>query len=391
MRVRSSMSTWPGTPGRRPTWYAMPRSAMQLRQLQRTRSPGAADATPRRWPPETRPWTRRPSAGPGPATVPTTATSSGSSGPRTTCASPMRAATRPRGLRSNRSRLAALSGAPARPPRGSCYLRPSPPTVHGSRGSRKPWSWLSPQHGGNRSLRGSRHGRWVGTASVEGGCCWRSGCGPCWRWPATILALQVLASAWVAGHDADLTAIIMAEVYVALLAALALAFGGPAGLRDRLAFRFTSAGHLALVLPTWLGALVAGLLATAMLSPWLGPPESNTAPLLSTSFDPLFVGIIVPTVCLLGPACEEMLFRGALYGWLRRRVPLTRMTAPPSHVTAMSLSERGAPRPPPLRPAPAMPACDQDRGISACGPCTPHAQSRSEQRDAVRAAPPRLP
>ena len=54
----------------------------------------------------------------------------------------------------------------------------------------------------------------------------------------------------------------------------------------------------------------------------MGFPESNTDQLLGTSFDPLFVGIIVPTVCLLGPACEEMLFRGALYGWLRRRVPL---------------------------------------------------------------------
>jgi membrane protease YdiL (CAAX protease family) len=34
------------------------------------------------------------------------------------------------------------------------------------------------------------------------------------------------------------------------------------------------------------------------------------------------VAIIVPTVCLLAPACEEMLFRGALYGWLRRRAPV---------------------------------------------------------------------
>ncbi len=139
---------------------------------------------------------------------------------------------------------------------------------------------------------------------------------------ATLLALHILAGSWVAGHDGDLTAIFMAEVYVALLAALTLAFGGLAGLRDRLAFRFTSAGHLALVLPAWLGALVAGLLATALLSRWVGPGESNTAALLSTSFDPLFVALVVPTVCLLGPACEEMLFRGALYGWLRRRAPV---------------------------------------------------------------------
>jgi membrane protease YdiL (CAAX protease family) len=139
---------------------------------------------------------------------------------------------------------------------------------------------------------------------------------------ATVLALRGLAAAWIASHDADLTAIVIAELYVALLVALTLAFGGPAGLRDRLAFRFTTAGQLALALPVWLGALIAGLLATATLSPWLGPPQGNTAPLLRTSFDPLFVGIIVPTLCLLAPACEEMLFRGALYGWLRRHLPL---------------------------------------------------------------------
>ena len=138
----------------------------------------------------------------------------------------------------------------------------------------------------------------------------------------TLLALLGLAGTWLAGHDADLGAIVVAELYVALLAALLVAFGGLAGLRDRLAFRFTSVGHLALAPPVWLAGLIAGLVATAVFSRWLGPPQSNTAPLLSTSFDPLFVGIIVPTVCLLAPACEEMLFRGALYGWLRRRTPV---------------------------------------------------------------------
>jgi membrane protease YdiL (CAAX protease family) len=138
----------------------------------------------------------------------------------------------------------------------------------------------------------------------------------------TVLALLGLAGNWLASHDADLGAIVVAELYVALLAALLVAFGGLAGLRDRLAFRFTSAGHIALALPVWLAALIAGMLATGLLSPWLGPPQSNTAPLLSTSFDPLFVGIVVPTVCLLAPASEEMLFRGALYGWLRWRIPV---------------------------------------------------------------------
>jgi membrane protease YdiL (CAAX protease family) len=140
---------------------------------------------------------------------------------------------------------------------------------------------------------------------------------------ATVLVLAILADPWLSRHDADLVAIITAEAYIGLLAALMLAFGGPAGLRDRLGFRFTSVGHLALGIPVWVGALIVGGLITLALTPLIGPPADNTTPLLKTSFDPLFVSIIVPTVCLMAPVCEEMLFRGALYGWLRRRVPFT--------------------------------------------------------------------
>lgn len=137
----------------------------------------------------------------------------------------------------------------------------------------------------------------------------------------TVLSARLAARSWAAGHRADLGAIIVAEAYLALLLALLLAFGGPAGLRDRLRFRFTSAVDLAIALAVWLAALVTGGLVTAALSPLLGQPQSNTVTLLRQSFDPLFVAVIVPTVCLLAPACEELLFRGALYGWLAWRLP----------------------------------------------------------------------
>lgn len=137
----------------------------------------------------------------------------------------------------------------------------------------------------------------------------------------TVLATRLLAADWAAGHRADVGAVLVAEAYLALLAALALAFGGPAGLRDRLGFRFTSAADLAGALGLWIVALVAGGVVTAALAPFMGQPESNTVTLLRQSFDPLFVAVIVPTVCLLGPAAEELLFRGALYGWLTRRLP----------------------------------------------------------------------
>jgi membrane protease YdiL (CAAX protease family) len=139
---------------------------------------------------------------------------------------------------------------------------------------------------------------------------------------ATILAARLLLRSWAAAHRADLGAILVAEAYLTLLAALLLAFGGPAGLRDRLRFRFTSFVDLAVALVAWLAALIIGGLVTAVLSPLLGQPQSNTVSLLGQSFDPLFVVVIVPTVCLLAPVCEELLFRGVLFGWLVGHVPV---------------------------------------------------------------------
>jgi len=138
---------------------------------------------------------------------------------------------------------------------------------------------------------------------------------------ATVLSLRLLAGGWIVHHRADLSAVLIAEAYVALLAALLLAFGGPAGLRDRLGFRYTSATDVAGALLVWLAALVVGAVVSAALAPLLGQPQSNAVSLLRQSFDPLFIGLIVPTVCLLAPVCEELLFRGALFGWLRRLLP----------------------------------------------------------------------
>jgi len=139
---------------------------------------------------------------------------------------------------------------------------------------------------------------------------------------ATILAGRLLFRSWAVGHRADLGAILVAEAYLALLGALLLAFGGPPGLRDRLRFRFTSFVDLSVALMLWFAALVVGGFVTAALTPLFGRPQSNTVALLGQSFDPLFVALIVPTVCLLAPVCEELLFRGVLYGWLAGLLPV---------------------------------------------------------------------
>lgn len=138
---------------------------------------------------------------------------------------------------------------------------------------------------------------------------------------ATLLAFRVLAGSWVASHRAGLSAALIAEAYISLLTALLLAFGGLTGLRDRLGFRYTSAADIGGALLVWIGALVAGGIVTAALAPLIGQPPSNAVSLLRRSFDPLFVAVIVPTICLLAPISEELLFRGALFGWLRSLLP----------------------------------------------------------------------
>jgi membrane protease YdiL (CAAX protease family) len=138
----------------------------------------------------------------------------------------------------------------------------------------------------------------------------------------TILALRLPLAAWTAAHGALAGAVLLVEAYATLLVALLLAFGGTAGLRDRLGFRFTSFGDLFVALGVWLLALITGGVVAALLTPITGMPPSNAVRILRLSSDPLFVGLVLPTICLLAPACEELLFRGAVFGWLRLRLPV---------------------------------------------------------------------
>lgn len=134
-------------------------------------------------------------------------------------------------------------------------------------------------------------------------------------------AVRLTPPAWSGAHRGDVIAGWLMWAYLALLGSLMLCFGGRPGLRRTLGFRYTSSGDLALAFITWVACFFGGVALELAFTPLLGQPASNTSALLGTSFDPLFVGLVVPTVCLLAPACEELLFRGALYGWVRRRLP----------------------------------------------------------------------
>jgi membrane protease YdiL (CAAX protease family) len=136
-----------------------------------------------------------------------------------------------------------------------------------------------------------------------------------------VVILRLGGAGWSRARRADVLAALLLEAYLALLVALLATFGGPAGLRRDLGFHFTSAAHLALAFVTWMACVAGGALASAAFVPILGRPPSNAAALLRISFDPFFVVLIVLTVCLVAPVCEELFFRGALYGWMRGRMP----------------------------------------------------------------------
>ncbi|HEY2596121.1 MAG TPA: type II CAAX endopeptidase family protein [Chloroflexota bacterium] len=140
---------------------------------------------------------------------------------------------------------------------------------------------------------------------------------------------NVVDPSWVA--TTDFIVLVVAEVYAAVIVALLIAFGGPSGLRDRLGFRFTSGHDLSLALGVDLLCAV-GLVAVYLLfSPVFGPPLTTAIPALKSVTDvtrlpsaDLFTLILIfVRVFLLVAPAEELFFRGALYGWIRRYLPAT--------------------------------------------------------------------
>ncbi|MEP7104326.1 MAG: CPBP family intramembrane glutamic endopeptidase [Chloroflexota bacterium] len=138
---------------------------------------------------------------------------------------------------------------------------------------------------------------------------------------ATVLLLRLILRAWARAHPGDVLAVVLVEAYVVLIVTLAACFGGPRGLRDRLGFRFTGVPHLLLAIAAWLGALTAGGVVAVLLQPLFGRPQSNAVAVLAVARDPLFLALVVVAVTVLAPFGEELLFRGAIFGWLALRLP----------------------------------------------------------------------
>ena len=124
--------------------------------------------------------------------------------------------------------------------------------------------------------------------------------------------------------------IILTEVYAAVGIALITGFGRARVYRDEvLALRPVSRRTLACAVLAWVaayGVAAAGYLASTTVGLdggeiidvllWVGADGGRLA-----TASPALTAMILLRVCVLVPVAEELLFRGALYSWLRNRVP----------------------------------------------------------------------
>ncbi len=120
-----------------------------------------------------------------------------------------------------------------------------------------------------------------------------------------------------------------AASYAAAAAALAVLVLMRRGLRLRdLGWRLPrSLGPLGWL--PWLAIGVAGAVAALVAAEWLGslatqilPNSPNTQCTAVRDEYGGYVAVAIPLVCLIAPLAEETIFRGFIYGWLRRRLPV---------------------------------------------------------------------
>lgn len=137
-----------------------------------------------------------------------------------------------------------------------------------------------------------------------------------------VAAVAGLATAWLApptwSDATHLGAVISAEVYLAVIVAHLVVFGG------RLRWHAPTAPQLVLAFAVWVacwaGAVLVDLAAGTLdeLNRAVQLVGSDVGRLSGAA--PVLVAVVLVRACLLAPVAEELLFRGSLYGWLRQHV-----------------------------------------------------------------------
>jgi membrane protease YdiL (CAAX protease family) len=79
----------------------------------------------------------------------------------------------------------------------------------------------------------------------------------------------------------------------------------------------------------WLAIGLVGTVVALIAAEWLGsfathllPNSPNTQCTAVRDEYGGYVAVAIPLVCLIAPVSEETIFRGFIYGWLRRRLPI---------------------------------------------------------------------
>jgi uncharacterized protein len=153
-------------------------------------------------------------------------------------------------------------------------------------------------------------------------------------WPAALAVLLAVAMTSVAraadprwARTEGLTVLIVAAVYLAVIAGLAIAVGGPRGVHRLLALRRPEARQLGLSLAVLVAAVAAGIGVSLALSSLSGGVLETLRAIVAAGSDEsrmptataLTWALIVIRLLFLTGTAEELLFRGAVYSWLRRR------------------------------------------------------------------------
>lgn len=143
----------------------------------------------------------------------------------------------------------------------------------------------------------------------------------------TFFAARALVPEWASAES--LGALISAEVYLALVIALVVGVGGVRGLGDRLRFRIPTGRDVVLGLAAAVVTWVTTGFVYLALFPILGSLDAVFDAITFIGSDGgrlASAGLVVTALSLargivITPLAEELLFRGALFGWLRQWWP----------------------------------------------------------------------
>jgi membrane protease YdiL (CAAX protease family) len=140
----------------------------------------------------------------------------------------------------------------------------------------------------------------------------------------TLVVARALAPGWAANTNEAAT-VIAAEVYAILIVTLFVVFGGRKGAAAALALRPVPARMYMIALAVVVLAIVVGDLPYVLAG--AGKAVGDGYLLLGTDggrlgvIGPITLVLSLARACVLAPVAEELLFRGAIYGWSRRWLP----------------------------------------------------------------------